>query len=577
MEQSRKEAPRIGVFICHCGINIGGVVNVPKVVEYAKTLPDVAYAEDNLYTCSSDGLNKIKEGIAKYNLNRVVVASCTPRTHEPLFRATCEEAGVNKYLFEMANIREHCSWAHMHEHEKATEKAKDIVRMAVAKARLLQPQTEPEIDVTPSALIIGGGISGMTAALCLADQGFKVSLVEKEPELGGMLRNLHKLYPTMQDTTQSLEHFLEALKSNKSIDVFTSTVVKEVKGFIGNFEVTLQKGNSETANLDIGTIVVATGATVFEPVGMYGYGEHENVITQLQLERLLKEGKLKKPEKVVMIQCVGSREEKGRTYCSRVCCMTALKNAMLIKDLYPETDIYLLYRDLQTYGQLYEHHHREAQEKGIMFIKYVLEKPPEVVAGRNGKLEVNVYHALLDQPIKIESDLVVLATPLIQHADAKELSKMLKVPLGSDGFFFEAHVKLRPIEFATDGIYVCGTAHSPKDTAESVSQAFGVASRAAIPMALKRLRTEAVTALVDEDLCSGCRICEAVCEYSAIEMQEKEGKLTSKVLEALCKGCGTCGASCPTGAITMRHFTDNQLIAQVRAAPQTAKEVTKVD
>jgi len=577
MEQNEKETPRIGVFICHCGINIGGIVNVLEVVEYAKTLPDVVYAEDNLYTCSSDGLNKIKEGIAKYNLNRVIVASCTPRTHEPLFRATCEEAGVNKYLFEMANIREHCSWAHMHEHERATEKAKDIVRMAVAKARLLQPQTEPEIDVTPSALVIGGGISGMTAALCLADQGFKVSLVEKEPELGGMLRNLNKLYPTMQDASKSLEHFIKAVKSNKSIDVFTSTAVKEVKGFIGNFKVTLQKGNSETPNLDIGTIVVATGATILEPVGMYGYGKHENVITQLQLERLLKEGQLKKPEKVVMIQCVGSREEKGRTYCSRVCCMTALKNAMLIRELYPETDVYLLYRDLQTYGHHYEHHHREAQEKGIRFIKYVLEKPPEVSAGKNGKLEVNVYHALLGEPIKIESDLVVLSTPLIQHEDAKELSKMLKVPLGSDGFFFEAHVKLRPIEFATDGIFVCGTAHSPKDTAESVSQAFGVASRAAIPMALKRLRTEAVTALVDEDLCSGCRICEAVCEYSAIEMQEKEGKLTSKVLEALCKGCGTCGASCPTGAITMRHFTDNQLIAQVRAAPQVAKEVAKHD
>jgi len=577
MEQSQKETSRIGVFVCHCGVNIGGVVNVPEVVEYAKTLPDVVYAEDNLYTCSSDGLNKIKESIAKYNLNRVIVASCTPRTHEPLFRATCEEAGVNKYLFEMANIREHCSWAHMHEHERATEKAKDIVRMAVAKARLLQPQTEPEIDVTPSALVIGGGISGIIAALCLADQRFKVSLVEKEPELGGMLRNLHKLYPTMQDASEGLEHFIQAVKSNKSIDVFTSTVVKEVKGFIGNFKVTLQKGNSETANLDIGTIVVATGATIFEPVGMYGYGEHENVITQLQLERLLKEGQLKKPEKVVMIQCVGSREEKGRTYCSRVCCMTALKNAMFIRELYPETDVYLLYRDLQTYGQRYEHHHREAQEKGIRFIKYAQEKPPEVVAGKNGKLEVNVYHALLGEQIKIESDLVVLSTPLIQHKDAKELSKMLKVPLGSDGFFFEAHVKLRPIEFATDGIYVCGTAHSPKDTAESVSQAFGVASRAAIPMALKRLRTEAITALVDEDLCSGCRICEAVCEYSAIEMQEKEGKQTSKVLEALCKGCGTCGASCPTGAITMRHFTDNQLVAQVRAAPQVAKEVTKHD
>lgn len=558
-----EEAPRIGVFVCHCGINIGGVVNVPEVVEYAKTLPNVVYAEDNLYTCSSEGLSKIREGIGKYNTNRVIVASCTPRTHEPLFRATCEESGLNKYLFEMANIREHCSWAHMHEPEKATEKAKDIVRMAVAKARLLKPQVEPEIEVAPAALVIGGGISGMTAALSLADQGFKVYLVEKEPELGGMLRHLDKLYPTMVDASEGLNEAIEMVKSNKSIDVLASTVIEQIKGFIGNFEVTAQKQNGGSLNFGVGTIIAATGAEILEPLGMYGYGEHNNVITQLQLERLLRDGKLEKAERVVMIQCVGSREEKGRTYCSRVCCMEALKNATLIKELHPDIDVYVLFRDLQTYGGHYEDYRRMTQDVGVKFVKYVLEKPPKVVSAEDGKLTVEVYHALLGEQINISADLVVLSTALIQHEDAKELSQILKVPLGPDGFFFEAHVKLRPIDFATDGIYVCGTAHSPKDTAESVSQALGVASRAAIPMAVKRLRTEAITAMVDENLCTGCGTCVKICPYGAITKDEKG---VARVTEVVCKGCGTCGASCPEKAITMRHFTDEQIIAQALGA-----------
>jgi len=557
------EAARIGVFVCHCGINIGGVVNVPEVVEYAKTLPGVIYAEGNLYTCSSEGISKIKEGIAKHNLNRIIVASCTPRTHEPLFRAACEEAGVNRYLFEMANIRDQCSWAHMHEPEKATEKAKDLVRMAVAKARLLKPLEEPEIDVTPSVLIIGGGISGMTAAFCLANQGFKVYIVEKEPELGGMLRHIHKLCPSMEDASQGLDHIVNTVNSNKSINVLTSTVVKQVKGFIGNFEVAVERTNGETTNFEVGTVIVATGAANFEPIGMYGYGEYSNVMTQLQLEKLLKDGQLKKPEKVVMIQCVGAREEKGRTYCSRICCMTALKNAMLIKELYPDTDVYVLFRDLQAYGTHYEDWHRRAQDAGVKFIKYVLEKPPQVVQGENGKITINVYHALLDEQVKISSDLLVLSTPLIPQEGTKELSQKLKVPVGSDGFFFEAHVKLRPIDFATDGIYVCGTAHSPKDIAESVSQAFGVASRAAIPMAIKRLRVEAITAMVDEGLCTGCGTCIRLCPYSAIQKDEKG---VARVTSVVCKGCGTCAASCPERAITMGHFTDEQVRAQALAA-----------
>ena len=562
MEPGSAETPKIGVFICHCGVNIGGVINVPEVVEYAQTLPNVVHAEENLYTCSSEGLSKIKEGIEKYSLNRIIVASCTPRTHEALFRATCEEAGLNKYLFEMANIRDQCSWVHMHDPEAATEKAKDFVRMAVAKACLLQPQEETEIDICPSALVIGGGTAGMTAALCLANQGFKVYIVEKEPEMGGMLRHLHKLYPTMKDASEVLSQLVNAVKSNANIEILTSSVLKQVNGFIGNFEVTVQKGNGEIVDLGIGTIIVATGAANLEPAGMYGYREHDNVMTQLQLERLLKSSRLQNLENVVMIQCVGSRQE-GRSYCSRICCMTALKSAMFIKEFHPDADIHILYRDLQTYGREYEEYYRETQKRGVKFIKYLPEKPPEISRGQNGKLNVEVYHSLIGEQVEIEADLVVLSTPLIPHEDAKELSQKLKVTLGPNGFFLEAHVKLRPVDFATDGVYVCGCAHWPVDVGESISQAYGAASRASIPMAAGKLRTEAITAVVNEDICSGCGLCELTCPFKAIRIEETPKGRKAKVIAASCKGCGACGAGCPQMAITMQHFTNEQLLAQV--------------
>jgi heterodisulfide reductase subunit A len=400
-------------------------------------------------------------------------------------------------------------------------------------------------------------------AQCLANQGFKVYIIEREPELGGMLKQLYKLYPTLKNASDGLDKLIESVKSNKRIDVLTSSVVQQVKGFIGNFDVTVKRESYMTANLKVGTIVLATGASVFEPVGMYGYGEYNNVVTQLQLESLLKENKLDKPETIVMIQCVGSREEKGRTYCSRICCMEALKNAMLLKESHPCIDVCILFRDLQTYGGHYEDYRRMAQDMGVKFVKYILEKPPKVVPAENGKLNVEVYHALLGEVVNIKADLVVLSTPLIQREDAKELSQMLKVPLGPDGFFLEAHVKLRPVDFATDGIYVCGTAHSPKDTAESISQALGVASRAAIPMAAHYLRTEAITSVVDENLCSGCGTCVKICPYGAIVKDERG---VARVTEVVCKGCGICGASCPEKAISMRHFTDDQIIAQALAA-----------
>ena len=555
-----EEELRIGVFICHCGINIGGVVRVPEVVEYAKTLPGVVYAADNLYTCSAAGLDAIKKAIKEHRLNRVVVASCTPRTHEPLFRRTCEEAGLNKYLFEMANIREHCSWVHMDDPDRATEKAKDIVRMAVAKARLLEPLDDIEIEVRPEALVIGAGPAGMTAALSLANQGFHVYLVEKEPEVGGMLRKLNRLYPTDRKADELLQQLSNAVYQNSNIEVLTSTKIVDVSGFIGNFEVLVRK-DGEERKLEVGTIIVATGAEPLKPTGLYGYGELEGVITQIELEERLKEGRLGTPKAVVMIQCVGSRIPE-RPYCSRICCATAIKNAILIKQASPQTQVYILYRDLQAYGKEYEEYYRRAQELGVRFIGYTLEKPPEVSRG-DGGLKVKVYHAVLGRELTLPADLVVLSTPLIPPETNEELSKLLKVPLDKNGFFLEAHVKLRPVDFATDGIYVCGTAHSPKDVPDSIAQAYAAASRASIPMANRRVVAEGIVAEVNKDRCIGCALCVDLCPFKASRIGE-DGK--AEVIKVLCKGCGVCAASCPQRAITMKNFTDSQILAQVEAA-----------
>jgi heterodisulfide reductase subunit A len=561
---SEKEKPRVGVFVCHCGVNIGSVVNVPEVVEYAKTLPNVVYAEGNLYACSSEGLSKIKEAIKKHQLNRVVVASCTPRTHEPLFRGACEEASLNKYLFHMANIREHCSWVHPKDPEKATEKAKETVKMAVAKVALLEPQTEPEIEVRPSALVIGGGVAGMTAALSLANQQFNVHLVERDKELGGKLRELYKLYPSDKPSSEVLDGYVQAVCSNANIKVHALSTVKHVEGFIGNFDVTLNHEGKEE-KLEAGTIVVATGADVFKPHGMYCYGENKNVITQLELEKLMTEGKLGKPKNILMIQCVGAREGKegGRNYCSRICCAVAVKNALHIKEMLPDTEVSILYRDMQTYGKDFEEQYEKARENFVQFIRYDDASPPEVCAQPDGKLTVNVYDTLVNEALKLDADLLVLSTPLVQWEEGKELSKLLKVPLGTDGFFFEAHVKLRPVDFATDGIFVCGVAHGPKTIGESIAQAYAAASRAGIPMALGRVRTEAITARVDEGLCTGCGTCVKLCPYSAIR---KDDQGIARVNDVLCKGCGVCAASCPEKAINMRHFSDAQLIAEATAA-----------
>jgi heterodisulfide reductase subunit A len=569
MEASKAE-PRIGVFICRCGSNIGGVVDVHAVAEYAKTLPHVVFAEEGLYTCSSAGLDSIKKQIEKFRLNRVIVASCTPATHESLFQKTCEEAGLNKYLFEMANIREHCSWVHMHLPAEATEKAKDLIRMAAGKASYLEPQTETELDITPSALVIGGGIAGITAAVSLARQGFQVQLVEKEAELGGMLKHLYKLQPTEREAAEILREAISAVKTNSNIRLHTSTSVSQVNGFIGNFNVTLQSNSSSQAErIKVGTIIVATGAEEFKPTGLYGYKENQNVVTQLDLEQLLRNGNLKKPEKVVMIQCVGARERTGRTYCSRICCQVALNNVFQLKKLYPNTDVTVLFRDLQTYGEN-EHFYKEARDNFVNFIRYDSKRPPKVTTGSDGNLLVTVYDTYLGAEIELESDLVVLSTPLVQHEDGKKLSSVLKVPLGADGFFFEVHPKLRPVEFASEGIYVCGAAHGPKDVVESVAQAYAAASKASIPMAAGKIKAGAVKASVSEEICVNCDACVVSCVFNAIEASPFG---LPRIIEANCKGCGVCASECPMGAMQLKHFKDDQIIAEIEALFQPGEHI----
>jgi heterodisulfide reductase subunit A len=611
-EEKKAEAPttpdsdelRIGVFICHCGTNIGGFVDVPAVVDYAKTLPNVAFTTGNLYTCAEDGLATIRDSIKDHNLNRVIVASCTPRTHAPLFQSVCEEAGLNKYLFEFANIREQCSWVHMKEKEEATKKAKDLVRSAVAKAALLVPQEEMRVDVVPRSLVIGGGVAGLSAALSVARQGFDVHLVEKEAELGGFVRNLNSLSLGVKSAADTIRPLIEDAMSHENITVHLNSHVEEVSGFIGNFDTTIVTDGS-THEVKVGTIIVATGALEYIPEGLYGYGMYDNVVTLTEFEILAKSGKLPKIQNVAFIQCVGSRGQ-DKSYCSRICCGVSIKNALYIMENYadivgeegsgrievdvsvPEIssrrrrrrrmgveegtgaqvaapsggpEITIFNRDVVTYGAEHEMYYNKAREKRIRFVRYTTENLPKV-SQEGDRLAVTYFHETLKTERKQTVDMIVLATPLIAPPNSSELSKKLKVPIGQDGFFLEAHMKLRPIDFATDGIFVCGTARGPADITESVAQGQGCASRAAIPMARGFIQAEAILAQVDPMICTGCGTCVENCPYGAIRMTE-EG--LAEVLAAACKGCGCCGATCPEKAIMMNNYTDEQLLAQGRS------------
>ncbi|HMK76052.1 MAG TPA: FAD-dependent oxidoreductase, partial [Thermodesulfobacteriota bacterium] len=557
------QEPRVGVFVCNCGSNIGGFLNVPDIAAYARTLPNVVYVEDNLYTCSNDTQSKITEKIKEHNLNRVVVSACTPRTHEPLFRNTVRKAGLNPYLFEMANIRDQCSWVHMNEREKGTKKAKDLVRMAVAKARLLEPLKMMKVSVNKSALVIGAGLSGMTSALELADQGFKVYLVEKEKELGGYLRQIHYLLDGSK-TDNELKSLVARVKGNSNIELFAQAKIEKVDGFIGNFKTTISM-NGASKEIEHGAVVVATGAKEYKPTE-YLYGTNERVITQLELEQKLAlnggfgGGAGKGPKSVVMIQCVGSRDEE-RPYCSRLCCNEAVKNALKIKEVSPATHIYVLYRDVRTYG-FKESYYTQARQKGVAFVRYEKDIKPEVSKNGTG-LKVRVYDQTLGIPIEISADWVVLSAGVVANEDNKTIGQYLKVPLNKDNFFLEAHMKLRPIDFATDGVFLTGMAHFPKGVEESIVQSQAASARAATVLSKDSIELEGTISKVMDENCDGCAFCVDPCPYKGITLIEyMKGdaiKKTVEVNEVLCKGCGTCMATCPKMGIFVKGFTLEQI------------------
>jgi heterodisulfide reductase subunit A-like polyferredoxin len=554
-ERDAAGEPRIGVLICHCGINIGNFVDVKSVADYASSLPNVVYAENVLYACSQDVQDKIKNLISEHELNRVIVASCTPRTHEPLFQETIESAGLNPYLFEMTNIREHCSWVHMDEKEKATEKAKDLVRMTVAKSNLLKPLERECLSVNSACLVLGGGISGLTAARDLGDAGFNVYLLEREKELGGNLRHVSALI-SGEDTKPYLDGLISEVESHKNIEVYSGADVRDIQGYVGNFTTTFSHEGTET-EVNHGAVIVATGGRPYEPE-QYLYGTQKNVVTQLDLENMLAKGTFKAGS-VVMIQCVGFRDDT-HGYCARVCCSQAVKNTLRIKEVNPEADIYILYKDLRTYGFL-EDHYLSASTLGVRFIRYDDDNKPDVSGGK--KLNVTIMDPVLGETLMLEPELLVLSSGMEPREDNKTLASMLKVPISKDGFFLEAHMKLRPLDFATDGIFLCGAAHSPKFVSECISQASGAAARAATVLGKQSLMAEGIVSSVDEELCFGCGICVASCPYNAVELDDEAAK--AKVISALCKGCGVCGATCPKHAISLGHFTDSQVMAQIEA------------
>jgi heterodisulfide reductase subunit A2 len=554
----KKEDIRIGVFLCHCGSNIAGYLNMEELGEFCEKLPHVTFVQRNLYTCSEGGINEIKKGIKEQNLNRVVVASCTPRTHEPLFRSSCGEAGLNPYLFEMVNIRDQCSWVHMKEQEDGTNKAKDLVRMGVAKAALLEPQESIMSEVQVRALVIGGGIAGMTSALALANRGYEVVLVEREEALGGLLNNLNKLGPTMIEANELVEEKTRSVTGHSNITVFTNAKVTEVQGFIGKYKVDIETG-SGVKKIDIGVIVVATGGRPFVPEGLYNY-DGKRVVTQLEMEKLLKAGLDPAIKNVVMIQCVGSRNEE-RPYCSRICCQTAVKNAMLIRELNPDAKVSILYRDMQMYGVENEEMFRDSKAKGVRYINYDPANPPQVEPDK-----VRVYHALLGRDMDLPADLVVLSTPLVSQEDADVISRLLRVPVDENGFFLEGHVKLKPLDFATDGIFLCGSARFPANIREAVAQGLGAASRASIPLSKGSVVVEPIiSVLADEDACRGCGLCVALCPYGALEIQKTEKGRKVHVIDVACKGCGVCAATCYQHALSINSFTDRQIEAQLEA------------
>ena len=598
------QPPRIGVFVCRCGINIAGTVDVTEAVKYASILDGVVHSQEFMFACSQDSQKSIKEKIKEKNLNRVVVAACTPRTHEPLFQKTLRTSGLNPYLFEFANIREQCSWVHQKEKDLATQKACDLIRMAVSKVRLFNPLSKAILTINRKALVIGGGAAGMVASLDLATQGFGVHLVEKEAALGGNFRQIH--YTLDGEETQNfLASLIQKVKSNKMINLYTKSEIKEITGYVGNFKTLLTIENRKKKEIEHGVIIVATGAEEYKPIE-YLYGQEDRVVTQKQLEEwfavndkrlavsaehraLITDFPVSSTDyrspaanpsalnighrpsdipsrlmsinsqalsTVVMIQCVGSRDEE-RSYCSRVCCSQAIKNALKLMELNPKLNIYVLYRDIRSYG-IKELYYKKAREEGVIFIRYKEESKPEI-RNDNGRLEIKVKDLILNRDLLIGTDLLVLSSGIIASKGNKNLSQMLKVPLNADGFFLEAHIKLRPADFTTDGIFVCGLAHYPKVISEAITQAKASAARAMTILTKEYFQAEGKISEIRKERCSGCGLCVEICPYSALELDEKEK--VAVINEALCKGCGACVSSCRANAIDLKGFKDEQILA----------------
>jgi len=573
-----EEEPRIGVFVCHCGANIGRIVNVPETVEYCKTLPNVVYAQEQLFSCATNCAQEITDMTKEKGLNRVIVAACSPRTLEPLFRDTVREAGLNQYYYEMANIREHNSWVHSKEKEEATQKAKDIIRMSAARAVHLEPLGEIDLPVNKTALVVGGGIAGMTCALSIANQGHEVHLVEREGDLGGTAR---RIYHTLEglDVQAHLRDLVRKVYQNPLVHVYTDATITGTAGYIGNFETRIRSERGVT-EIRHGATVIAVGADEYEPAE-YLYGKDDRVMTHLELEEQIHQGneKVIDAKSLVMIQCVGCRNE-DRNYCSRICCTESIKNALKLKEINPKMDIYILFRDVRTYG-FSEDYYREAADKDVRFIRYEPQDEPEVEAGESEEgrpvLKVTVPDYILGMKLEIDADIVALAAAVLPSAGSREISRLFKVPLSPDGFFQEAHVKLRPVDFAAEGIFLCGTAHYPKHLPEAINQAYGAAGRVLTLLSHDIVTVSGSVCEVNESKCISCGACISACTYDAIEFRETPQGKKAVVNPVLCKGDGLCNAKCPTGAILLKHFTDEELLSQIDAAVPVEEIIQQID
>ena len=557
------EPSRVGVFVCHCGINIGGVADIPAIKEYVQTIPDVVFVQDNLFSCSQDAQKQMIEKIKEHDLNRVVVAACSPSTHQPIFQDMLRSAGLNKYLFEMANIRNQCTWCHQQQPHEATVKCKDLINMAVAKARLLEPLEYITLAMNPKALVVGGGVAGMTTALGLAGQGYQVDLVERRDQLGGQALNLHTTW-TGELIRPFVENLAHKVQNQEKIKIHYNAIVESATGSIGNFNTRLTNGES----VSHGILVLATGAKAYQPVGQYLYQENPNVLLSLDLDRELmaNNGRLKQLGAAAFIQCVGSRIAE-RPYCSRVCCTHSIKNAIKLKELNPDMDVYVLYRDLRTYGER-EKLYKQARELGVIFFRYRQAAPPHVEEV-DGKIQITVLDHILRQPVQFTVDLLTLATAIVPYPN-KPLAEIYKVAMSEEGFFNEAHAKIRPVDCATEGIFLAGLSHNPKPIEDSIRLGLAAAARAATVLSKDYLELESIVSRPIDENCDGCAFCVDACPYQAITLLEymREGsvKKTVEINESQCKGCGSCMATCPKQGIFVAGFTLGQIEAQVDAA-----------